>query len=220
MRGLLPAKRNFRCLTSSFTIKSLRSSLLSRRSFHSLDRCLAPEISAITECPNHDFFRYTSGRWVWDEERQLRERFRKFNISELQRTVVKSVSAKSCLSMEKLGEGTFNKAFKLEMDDGRVIVARIPNPNAGPSYCTTASEVATMDFVRTQSTTCRLRELMSQSHSAENSTGCPSAKSLCLERDNGQSCGVRIYHHGVCTWNKLRWCLENYGAWKQDGSHR
>ncbi|KAL1874972.1 hypothetical protein Plec18167_005640 [Paecilomyces lecythidis] len=34
------------------------------------------------------------------------------------------------------------------MDDGREIVAKIPNPNAGRKFFTTASEVATMDFMR------------------------------------------------------------------------
>ncbi|KAH8719343.1 kinase-like domain-containing protein [Phaeosphaeriaceae sp. PMI808] len=35
------------------------------------------------------------------------------------------------------------------MDDGTIVIARIPNPNAGPPFKTTASEVATMDFART-----------------------------------------------------------------------
>ncbi|KAF1961603.1 hypothetical protein CC80DRAFT_400961 [Byssothecium circinans] len=35
------------------------------------------------------------------------------------------------------------------MDDGTVMIARMPNPNAGPPFKTTASEVATMDFART-----------------------------------------------------------------------
>ena len=50
--------------------------------------------------------------------------------------------------MVKLGEGNYNKVFWLSMDDGSVAIARIPNPNAGPPVYTTASEVATMDFVR------------------------------------------------------------------------
>lgn len=33
------------------------------------------------------------------------------------------------------------------MDDGKTVFARIPNPNAGPPFYTTASEVAIMDFV-------------------------------------------------------------------------
>ena len=35
----------------------------------------------------------------------------------------------------------------MTMDDGTEIIAKLPNPNAGPSYLTTASEVATHEFV-------------------------------------------------------------------------
>ena len=95
----------------------------------------------------HDFFSYTSGRWIWDEEEQLRERYRRFDILELQKVAMELESAGSCVSMEKLGEGSYNKSFRLTMANGKAVVARIPNPNAGPAFLTTASEVATMDFV-------------------------------------------------------------------------
>lgn len=35
----------------------------------------------------------------------------------------------------------------LSMEDGREVIAKMPNPNAGVPHYTTASEVATMDFV-------------------------------------------------------------------------
>lgn len=47
----------------------------------------------------------------------------------------------------KCVEGQFNKAFLMTMNDGTEVLAKIPNPNAGPSFYTTASEVATRDFV-------------------------------------------------------------------------
>ncbi|PGH27720.1 hypothetical protein AJ80_00507 [Polytolypa hystricis UAMH7299] len=50
--------------------------------------------------------------------------------------------------MHKIGEGNYNKVFRLQMDDGAVAIARIPHPNAGPPRYTTASEVATMEFAR------------------------------------------------------------------------
>jgi len=96
---------------------------------------------------NHHFFRYTSGRWLWDEEKQLQERYKKFNIEELKHIGAESIGAKSCVSITKLGEGGYNKVFKLVMDNGSVAIARIPCPNTGPLFKTTASEVATMDFV-------------------------------------------------------------------------
>ncbi|KAL1885406.1 hypothetical protein Plec18167_000900 [Paecilomyces lecythidis] len=94
-----------------------------------------------------DFFSYTSGRWVWGEEEQLQERYCRFDILELQKAAMRSESAASCVGMEKLGEGSYNKSFRLTMASGKVLVARIPNPNAGPAFLTTASEVATMDFL-------------------------------------------------------------------------
>ncbi len=44
-------------------------------------------------------------------------------------------------------EGHFNKAFLLTMDNGIEVLAKLPNPNAGPAFYTTASEVATLEFV-------------------------------------------------------------------------
>jgi hypothetical protein len=103
-----------------------------------------------TSGPNQytDFFRYTSGRCLWNEEQELRDRFRAFNVSELQRVATESIGANACVAMTTLAEGFFNKTFRLIMDNGSVAIARIPHPNAGPEYYTTASEVATMDFVR------------------------------------------------------------------------
>lgn len=105
---------------------------------------------AETDSRYEDFYHYTSGRWVWDEEQQLRDRFRKFNVPELQRVAAKSVGAKACVSMARLADGSFNKVFRLIMDNGEVAIARIPNPSAGPEFYSTASDVATMDFVLTK----------------------------------------------------------------------
>ena len=100
-----------------------------------------------TPNPNEDFFRYTSGRWLWDEEHQLRDRYRAFNVGELQSSAAKAIGSDDCVSMTKLAEGGYNKVFRLLMNDGKTVLARIPNPNAGPPFYTTASEVATMEFV-------------------------------------------------------------------------
>lgn len=47
----------------------------------------------------------------------------------------------------KCVEGLHNKAFILTMDNGAEVFAKLPNPNAGPSHYTTASEVATRKMV-------------------------------------------------------------------------
>ncbi|KAH7370626.1 kinase-like domain-containing protein [Rhexocercosporidium sp. MPI-PUGE-AT-0058] len=112
-------------------------------------RHLSQAISTNSNSPYEHFFQYTSGRWLWDEERQRRERYVAFNVQELQRIAAESVGAQCCVSITKLAEGGYNKVFRLVMDDGSTAIARLPNPKSGPAQKTTASEVATMDFART-----------------------------------------------------------------------
>lgn len=95
-----------------------------------------------------DFSQYTSGRWLWKEDLRLQERYKRFNVAELQRVATEASAAQSCLQMTKLAEDGFNKVFKLVMDNGRVVIARKPNPNVGRVDRVIASEVATMEFVR------------------------------------------------------------------------
>ncbi|KAJ5471860.1 hypothetical protein N7539_008803 [Penicillium diatomitis] len=92
-------------------------------------------------------FFYTSGRWLWDEEQQLRDRYKALNVAQLQTLASQATGSDGCASITKLAEGGFNKVFRLQMNDGKAILARIPNPDAGPPFYTTASEVATMEFV-------------------------------------------------------------------------
>lgn len=76
-------------------------------------------------------------------QRQVR-----FNVNELARRAAEAIGARMCVRIEKYPDGMFNKSMLLTMDDGSQVVAKVPNPNAGMSHFTTASEVATMDFVR------------------------------------------------------------------------
>lgn len=91
-------------------------------------------------------FRYTSGRWLINEEHQQKQRYVNFNISNLcsQAAALFGPGTK-CVHIVKL-EGNFNKAFLLTMDDGNEVIAKIPCPNAGTPLLTTASEVATLKF--------------------------------------------------------------------------
>jgi hypothetical protein len=96
---------------------------------------------------NEDFFHYTAGRFLFDELYQLSRRTVHFNMSELAQIAAQSVGSTSCINVEKLPEGQYNKTFLMTMDNAAQIVAKVPNPNAGMSHYSTASEVATMDFV-------------------------------------------------------------------------
>lgn len=49
----------------------------------------------------------------------------------------------------KCKEGLNNKAYLLTMDNGSEVFAKLPNPCSGPAFYTTASEVATREFVST-----------------------------------------------------------------------
>ncbi|GFN20339.1 phosphotransferase family protein [Aspergillus tubingensis] len=146
MRIASPPFKAIRNTLAIWPRKTIPAPLSSRR--YSNQHHSQPHLDNIIGNPK-DFFRYTSGRWLWDEQQQLQERYREFNILELQNIAIQASYSKSCLIMGKIGEGSYNKSFKLTMDNGKTVIARIPNPNAGPAYLTTASEVATMDFLRT-----------------------------------------------------------------------
>lgn len=96
---------------------------------------------------NQDFFRYTAGRFLFEEITQMACRSVKFDMNELVHIAASSIASRSCVAVRKLPEGQHSKAFLLTMDDGKRVIAKVPNPNAGRPHYTTASEVATMDFV-------------------------------------------------------------------------
>ena len=104
-------------------------------------------IDIINNGDEEPFYRYTSGRWLWDEPAQLSRRYISFNMAELAKAAAQSIGASSCVEIKKVPEGNFNKTFLLTMNNGKEVVAKVPNPNAGHAHFTTASEVATMDFV-------------------------------------------------------------------------
>ncbi|KAJ5477435.1 phosphotransferase enzyme family protein [Penicillium diatomitis] len=97
---------------------------------------------------NPEFFKFTRGRFIVDEAENLRKREIKFDLNRLARVAADSVGAARCIAIKKYPDGMFNKAFLMSMDDGREVIAKVPNPNAGVPHYTTASEVATMDFAR------------------------------------------------------------------------
>ncbi|GAB1743234.1 hypothetical protein NU219Hw_g9086t1 [Hortaea werneckii] len=133
-------------LTSSFASWSKWPSTLHRKALNYLAHQRRSQ--KMDGSDNDDFYRYTSGRWLWAEETRLQERYKKFNVSGLKSLAAKACGAKSCVGMAKLAEGGFNKVFRLCLDNGTIVIARIPTPIVGPVSRVLASEVATMDFVR------------------------------------------------------------------------
>lgn len=78
----------------------------------------------------------------------MSQRHVQFNVNELARCAAQAAGAARCVKIEKYPDGMYNKSMLLTMDNGTQVVAKVPNPNAGLPHFTTASEVATMDFVR------------------------------------------------------------------------
>lgn len=94
-------------------------------------------------------FDYKAHRWLWNETEQLQRRYLRFDIEALIRAGEDAAGpGAKCVEVTKLPEGNFNKTFLLTMRYGQELIARLPNPNAGRPHYTTASEVATMDYVR------------------------------------------------------------------------
>lgn len=69
-------------------------------------------------------------------------------MNELAQEAAKSVGAKDCMRVQKCADGMFNKAYIFTLDNDKQVIGKVPNPNAGIPHYTTASEVATLDFVR------------------------------------------------------------------------
>lgn len=83
-----------------------------------------------------------------DEQRQLAQRFVKFDVDNLCSQAASLFSPQTqCTSIVKL-EGNFNKALLLTMNDGDEVIAKLPCPNAGAPSLRTDSEVATLKFRR------------------------------------------------------------------------
>lgn len=69
------------------------------------------------------YFRYTSGRWLYNESQQMAQRYTRFDVAALHR-VISSVCGASVVNMEKK-EGVFNKSFIVSLSNGSQIAARI-----------------------------------------------------------------------------------------------
>ncbi|EEH41093.2 phosphotransferase enzyme family protein [Paracoccidioides lutzii Pb01] len=95
-------------------------------------------------------FSYTSGRFMYNETKRLAERYVEFNVAALKEAVCKHTGRARVTSLAKLAEGRFNRVFLLALDDGLQVIVKIPFHNSFPKQYATASEVATLAFLRTK----------------------------------------------------------------------
>ncbi|KAH8732353.1 phosphotransferase family protein [Phaeosphaeriaceae sp. PMI808] len=100
--------------------------------------------------PDHPFYNYTSGRWLYNEHLRLSERRNYFNAHELCQVVAKSVSysMNDITTFTKIAEGGSCRIFEATFQDGMKVIVRLPYPSTVPRKYGIASEVATMEFLR------------------------------------------------------------------------
>lgn len=123
----------------------------------------------------------------FNEAERLNERYVKFRPTELQRIAGNALEQDYCPDIAKFAEGGFNKVFLLRAKNGREVVARIPTPVAGPPHYTTASEVATMDFLR-DILKLPVPNVLAYSTSLDNPIG---TEYILMERVEGESLSSR-----------------------------
>ncbi|KAJ5558313.1 kinase-like protein, partial [Penicillium sp. DV-2018c] len=97
-------------------------------------------------------YSYTSGRFLFNEDLHLRERFVEFNATALLQETEKILGPAHgrVASIVKLAEGGFNRVFLLNMDDGFEAILKIPFHIAGPKQFATASEAATLQYLHSK----------------------------------------------------------------------
>lgn len=94
-------------------------------------------------------FEYTSGRFLFNEEARLAERYVPFNVGALKYAINRSLGRKDTdrSKIRKWMEGRFCRVMLVDYDDGEQVVVKIPYKSAIPRKLTTESEVATLDLL-------------------------------------------------------------------------
>ncbi|KAL1743844.1 kinase-like domain-containing protein [Schizophyllum fasciatum] len=129
-----------------------------------------PPTWSLPEQIDDTVFGYTSGRWLYNEHHQLKQRYTPFNVPALRARIAQVCGSEVAEWNKK--EGVFNKSFVVTLRDGRQVAVRVKNPIAGPVHYTTASEVAIKDFCRTVLKLPVPRVLDWSSHADYNGIGC------------------------------------------------
>lgn len=113
------------CGLPSKPIRSLTST--TRRHFSPPRRIQTSSHQSNVETSS-EIFSYSSGRFLFNENLGLEERYVEFNVQELHAITQRSVGHAhgSVVRMNKLAEGGFNRVFLLQMEDGFELNAKIP----------------------------------------------------------------------------------------------
>ena len=126
-----------------------------------------------------------SGRDRYNEPLRLKERILHFDVAELKKAAAAAVrkDAADVHSFHKLAEGGFNRVFELTID-GLQVIARLPYPSTYLKHFSVASEVATMDLVRSYGVP--VPKVLDYSATSNNAVG---AEYIIMEKVNGRDLG-------------------------------
>ncbi|KAI2669763.1 hypothetical protein CBS147355_9688 [Penicillium roqueforti] len=119
--------------------------------------------------PDDNLFSYSSGRFLYNEELRLRERYVQFDVAALEIAIAKHVGRGNVQSIVKLSEGGFNRVLLATMEDGFKAIVKIPYRISVPKTYATASEVATLTFLRSKG--IPVPEVYGWSSTTENAVG-------------------------------------------------
>ncbi|KAK2810896.1 hypothetical protein FQN50_002487 [Emmonsiellopsis sp. PD_5] len=119
--------------------------------------------------PSRTLFSYTSGRFIYNEQKRLEERYVEFDVAALKEAVCKHTGRARVTNLMKLAEGGFNRAFLLTLDDCFQVVVKIPYHSSVPKHYATASEAATLTFLRSKG--IPIPEVYGWSATADNAVG-------------------------------------------------
>ncbi|KAM5435762.1 hypothetical protein MferCBS31731_006211 [Microsporum ferrugineum] len=118
-----------------------------------------------------ELFSYTNGHFLVNAEYQYRQRYLKFDISQLCAVAAAAGNSKSpIVAVEKM-EGGFCKALLMKKADGTEVVAKLPSKLVRPPKYSTASEVATLKYVQ-QHTKVPVPKVLEWNCDPSNSVGC------------------------------------------------
>jgi hypothetical protein len=106
--------------------------------------------SPLRSTPHETLFSYSSGRFLYNEQARLRERCMRFDVSALEKAIETHVGHGSVKTLVKISEGGFNRVLSATMEDGFRAIVKIPFWISVPKAYATASEVATLTFLRSK----------------------------------------------------------------------
>jgi len=122
----------------------------------------------------------------YNEPLRLAERRLVFNVEELKKAAASSINRHEgdIKGFSKLAEGGFNRVFEITMNDNTQVLARLPYPSTYPKRYAVASEVATLDLIRSHG--IPVPKVLGYSADSENPVG---AEYIILEKLPGRPIG-------------------------------